>query len=69
MSQAKDFGNVVNKPLLTGGDGKLIRDIFHIPELHILTGIVGKELERKAFNVPQEGKDFMNALHGLRRKV
>ena len=64
MSQAKEYGNVTNKPLLTGDDDKLIRDIFHIPELHILTGVVGKivkALEGKAFKTPHEGKDFMNS--------
>lgn len=74
-SRAQEFGNVINKPLLSGGDDTLVSDIFHIPELHILTGVVGKivkELENKTFPTPAEGKDFMNAWlkkKGIRRCV
>ena len=70
-----EFGNVINKPLLTVDDDILISDIFNIPELHILTGVTGKlvqEFERKAFRTPEEGKDFMNAWlkkKGIRRCV
>ena len=63
-SKAQLYGNVVNKPLLTGDDDVLIRDIFNIPELYVYTGIVGKlvkEFENKVFSSPEEGKDFMNS--------
>ena len=64
MSNAQFCGNIANKPLLTGDDDVLIRDIFNIPELHVYTGIVGKlvkEFENKVFSSPEEGKDFMNS--------
>jgi hypothetical protein len=49
LSRAMETGNVIHPPLLTGNNSTLIRDIFFIPEFHILTGVVGKliwDLER-----------------------
>ena len=63
-SKAQLYGNVVNKPLLTGDADVLIRDIFNIPELHVYMGIVGKlvkEFKNKVFSCRGEGEDFMNS--------
>ena len=57
------FGNVVNVPLVTGSDDKLLIDLFNFPELHVLPGIVGKiikEMERMLFSSAEEGKEFLN---------
>ena len=62
--EASKFQNVVNKPLICGEDYTKIEDIFNIPELHILTGVVGKllkELERQAFPSSEEGEEFTNS--------
>ena len=61
-SKAMETDNVINPPLLTGDDSTLLRDIFFIPELHVMTGVVGKlmwELERSpAFASEKAGSDF-----------
>ena len=62
--KAMQFHNVVNPPLITGRDDqKILGDLFYFPEHHVFTGIVGKlvkELERKVFETPEEGKAFLN---------
>lgn len=63
LKTAMKFGNVVNIPLVTGPDDKLLIDLFNFPELHVLTGIVGKiikEMERKVFPSAEEGKEFLD---------
>ena len=42
LADAKEFMNVVNPPLLTYPDETLLVDIFNVPGLHCMTGIVGK---------------------------
>ena len=62
-AKAKEYGNVVNPPLVTGHDAAKIIDFFNPPELHLMTGCVGKiikELERKVFATQEEGKVFMD---------
>ena len=52
VKKAMQFNHFVNKPLLNGEDNKKVISAANFPELHVLTGIVGKiikELERKAF--------------------
>ena len=53
------YNNVINKPLITNDDGSCkILSKVNFPELHIMTGIVGKlvkEIELKAFPTTQEG--------------
>ena len=49
---------------MTVPDDTKIIDIFNPPELHILTGTVGKivkEIERNAFETAEEGKTLMDA--------
>ena len=63
LKQAQKYNNVVNPPLLTGSDNTKVLSIVYFPELHVLTGIVGKlvkELERKVFSTPEIGKKFMD---------
>ena len=64
LKKAMDFHNVVNPPLVTGGDEKkILGDLFFVPEHHVYTGIFGKlvmEFERKSFDTPQEGKDYLD---------
>ena len=64
LKNAKDFHNVVNPPLITGRDDmKILGDIFFVPEHHIFTGIHGKlvkELERNAFDSPDEGVGYID---------
>ena len=64
IKKAMQFNNVVSPPLITGADDmKILGDIFFFPEHHVFTGIVGKlvkELERKVFDDPIEGKAFMD---------
>ena len=50
--KAQLYNNVVNKPLLKGEDSKKVISLVNFPELHVLTGVVGKlikELQRQAF--------------------
>ena len=54
-------GNV--EPLLNGEDNKKFISAASFPQLHVLTGIVGKiikELERKIFTSAIQGTEFMN---------
>ena len=63
LKQAQKFNNVVNPPLLTGPDTTKVLSIVNFPELHVLTGIVGKlvkEMERKVFPTQEEGKKFLD---------
>ena len=64
LKKAMDLHNVVNPPLVTGGDEKkILGDLFFVPEHHVYTGIFGKlvmEFERKSFDTPQEGKDYLD---------
>ena len=43
-SNAKDFFNVVNMPLLQRDDDEFVLDIIFIPELHLNLGIVNKAI-------------------------
>ena len=64
LKQAMKYNNVVNPPLLTGKDECLVLSIIYFPELHVLTGIVGKlvkEFEKNVFPTPEEGREFMEA--------
>ena len=58
------FNNVINKPLIKNDDGSCkILSKVNFPELHVMTGIVGKlvkEIESKDFPTTQEGTEFMN---------
>ena len=66
MAKAKEYLNVVNAPILTYPDHTLLSDIYDIPGLHCLTGIVGKlisEIE-KSFDCCEqncEGTAFVDA--------
>ena len=63
IKHASKYGNVINAPLITGPEDKLILDIVNFPELHVLTGVVGKlvkEFERKVFVTAEDGKNFMD---------
>ena len=64
LKNAKDFHNVVHPPLITGRDDmKILGDIFFVPEHHVFTGIHGKlvkELERNAFDSPDEGVRYID---------
>ena len=53
MAKAKEFLNVVNAPLLSYPDWTLLSDIYDIPGLHCMTGIVAKligEIEKSFAN-------------------
>ena len=57
------YQNVINKPLLVGEPDTKTLDILNIPELHIMTGVVGKlitELENQGFETKQKGQTFVN---------
>ena len=63
LQQAKKYNNVVNPPLLTGPDGDKVLSLVYFPELHVLTGIVGKlvkEFEKQVFPTQEEGKKFLD---------
>ena len=61
---AVKYNNVIKKPLITNDDGSCkILSKVNFPEIHIMTGIVGKlvkQIELKAFPTTQEGTEFMN---------
>ena len=42
MKSAKNYFNVINKPLLVGDDSTKVVSVVNFPELHVLTGILGK---------------------------
>ena len=49
MRSAKMYQNVVNKPLLIGDDERKTLELLNPPQLHIMTGVLGKlikEMER-----------------------
>ena len=57
MRSAKLYQNVVNKPLLTGEDEMKTLELLNPPQLHIMTGVLGKlikEMERMT------GEKFMS---------
>ena len=57
------YQNVINKPLLVGEPDTKTWDILNIPELHIMTGVVGKlntELENQEFETKKKGQTFVN---------
>ena len=59
---AKMYQNVVNKPLLTGDDSTLTLEVLNPPELHLMTGVIGKlimEMERRGFEYKEEGEKFV----------
>ena len=60
-SKAKETRNVVNPPSITGDNNKRIIDIFYIPEMHMMTGNVEKqvmEMERsQTFIIAAEGTE------------
>ena len=62
--KAKDYNNVVNRPLVIGPDEtKILGGLVFFPEHHIFTGIVGKlikEMERKLFDSEKEGVKWMD---------
>ena len=63
LKDAMKFNNVINPPLLTGPDDSKVLSVVYFPELHVLTGIVGKlvkEMEKNVFPSPEEGKKFMD---------
>ena len=45
LARAKEFLNVVHPPLLTQPDDKLLADVFNVPGLHCMTGVVGKLID------------------------
>ena len=54
---AKNYQNVVNKPLLTGEDETETLEVLNPPELHLMTGVTGKlitEMEKMT------GEKFVN---------
>ena len=66
MAKAKEFLNVVNPPLLSYPDWALLSDIYDIPGLHCMTGIVAKligEIEKSFANTEEttEGKAFVDS--------
>ena len=62
--KAKDYNNVVNRPLVIGPDDKkVLGGLVYFPEHHVFTGIVGKlvmEMERKLFDNAKEGVKWMD---------
>ena len=59
MPKAKEFLNVVNAPLLSYPDWTLLSDIYDIPGLHCMTGIIAKligEIE-KSFSDNEETRE------------
>ena len=42
MRSAKLYQNVVNKPLLTGEDERKTLELLNPPQLHLMTGVLGK---------------------------
>ena len=63
LKLAQRFKNVVNPPLIIGPNDCKVLGLVYFPELHVLTGIVGKlvkELERKVFSSPEAGKKFLD---------
>ena len=63
LKLAQRFKNVVNPPLLIGPTDCKVLGLVYFPELHVLTGIVGKlvkEMERKVFSSPEAGKKFLD---------
>ena len=63
IQNAKDYNNVIHKPLILGPDDAKVLSYVHFPELHVTLGIVGKlikELEVKCFSSPEDGTAFMN---------
>ena len=59
---AKLFNNCTKPALLSGSSQLTILDILTFPELHVMTGTVGKIVTEliKAFPVKEDGEEFMN---------
>ena len=65
MAKAKEFLNVINAPLLSYPDDTKLSDIYDIPGLHCMTGIVAKLIKEieKSFGCCEEyceGTTFVN---------
>ena len=58
--QAKKFMNCINKPLMMGSPEEKLVDIFAIPELHIMEGIVNTLIEHLEIRWTKEN---MNVLY------
>ena len=66
MAKAKEFLNVVNAPLLSYPDWTLLSDIYVIPGLHCMTGIIAKligEIEKSFADneATREGTAFVDS--------
>ena len=58
----KLYQNIVNSPLITGPPDKLVLDLLNLPSLHLLIGVVEKqikEIEKVVFSTFEEGEQFM----------
>ena len=65
MAKAKEFLNVINAPLLSYPDDTKLSEIYDIPGLHCMTGIVAKLISEveKSFDCCEEkceGKTFVH---------
>ena len=63
-SDASNYLNIVNKPLVVGNPDELLMDKIGIPELHVLTGVSGKCLDQaeKIINgTGQSGEQFVKS--------
>ena len=61
---AKNFDNVVSRPLLIGDQDSSVLSLLHFPELHVTLGVVGKlvkGIEATCFSTADEGTEFMNS--------
>ena len=54
-----DHTNVVNPPLIIAPDNKLLIDVFNIPQLHVMTGVLAKLVEAAEKSFPS-GKTFID---------
>ena len=63
VRKAKEYNNIVRKPLLSGDPNLPILEIINLPELHLMTGITGKilkEMEGKCFETKEQGRNIID---------
>ena len=68
MAKAKEYLNVVNAPLLRYPDWTLLSDIYDIPGLHCMTGIIAKLIGQDIFE-GNHARQLLKVINRMRLDV
>ena len=68
MAKAKEYLNVVNAPLLRYPDWTLLSDIYDIPGLHCMTGIIAKLIGQDSFE-GNHARQLLKVINRMRLDV